>query len=179
VAVKILSDRLAHKTDVGGVVLGVEQDQVAAAAAQVRAAVTAAAPQAGAARILVQSMATGVGEALVGYRVDPQVGPVILLAAGGVATGIYRDRSVRLAPVDVATAHAMIDEVAGFALLKGFRGRPRGDLDALAEAVAAVSRLALHPDWGVTELEVNPLVVREQGVAAVDAMALVAEEGLP
>ena len=91
-------------------------------------------------------MVSGVGEVLIGYRVDPDVGPLIMVAMGGIFTEIYRDRSLRLAPVDLATAHEMIAEVRGLATLKGFRGKPKGDLDALAHAIVALSRLADGPD---------------------------------
>jgi len=169
-AVKILSSEIAHKSDCGGVVLGVTDPAgVAAAAVLVRRRAAAAHPGLRDARVLVQQMAAGVGEALIGYRVDPQVGPIVLLAAGGVTTEIYADRSVRTAPIDLTGAHAMIDEVAGFALLRGFRGRPLGDLGALAAAVVAMSRLALHP--AVVECEINPLIVMEKSVVAVDAVA--------
>ena len=87
-------------------------------------------------------MVTGVGEVLVGYRVDPDVGPLVMVAVGGIFTEIYRDRSLRLAPVDLATAREMIAEVRGLAALAGFRGRPKGDLDALAQAIVALSQLA-------------------------------------
>jgi succinyl-CoA synthetase beta subunit len=180
VAVKLLSDQVVHKSDVGGVMLGVtDAASLAAAATHVRAAISRALPAHGAARLLVQQMASGIGEALLGYRVDPVAGPVVLLAAGGVATEIYRDRAIRLAPVDLATAHEMIDAVAGFAVLKGFRGRPKGDLDALAAAVVALSRLAVRPELGVVECEINPLIVREQGrgVVAVDACAWLVSAG--
>ena len=79
-------------------------------------------------------MVSGIGEALIGYRVDREAGPIVMVAAGGVFTEIYRDRSLRLAPVDLPTAHAMIAEVKAFATLKGFRGKPAGDLDALARS---------------------------------------------
>ncbi len=166
VAVKVLSDRIAHKSDRGGVILDVvDLAGVAASAARIRAAFDDPA-----ARIMVQQMQRGLGEALIGYRVDAAVGPVILVAAGGTATEIYGDRSVRLAPIDRETAEAMIAEVKGFALLRGFRGRPRGDLDALAEALVALSQLALRPD--IAECEVNPLMVRREGegIVAVDAV---------
>ena len=120
-------------------------------------------------RVLVQPMIAGVGEALVGYRVDRDVGPLMMVAAGGVFTEIYRDRSLRLAPVDLDTAREMIAEVRGFALLSGYRGKPAGDLDALARAIVALSQLA-H-DATVLEAEINPLIVRPpgEGVMAVDA----------
>jgi acetate---CoA ligase (ADP-forming) len=121
-------------------------------------------------RVLVQPMISGVGELLIGYRVDPDVGPLIMVAMGGVFTEIYRDRSLRLAPVDLTAAHEMIAEVRGLATLKGFRGKPAGDLDALAQAIVVLSRLADDP--AVVEAEINPLIVRAagDGVVAVDAV---------
>ncbi len=169
VAVKVLSADVPHKTEAGGVVLDVRDGEVVAAVKAMRETVrqrTGITPD----RVLVASMISGIGEALVGYRVDREVGPLIMVAAGGVYTEIYRDRSLRLAPVDLATAHAMIGEVKAFATLGGFRGRPAGDLDALANAIVALSRLALQNDPVIAEAEVNPLIVREDGVVAVDAL---------
>jgi succinyl-CoA synthetase beta subunit len=114
-------------------------------------------------------MIAGIGEALIGYRVDREAGPLIMVAAGGVYTEIYRDRSLRLAPVDLPAARAMIAEVKAFATLKGFRGKPAGDLDALAKAIVALSQLALQNDF-IAEAEINPLIVRTDGVIAVDAL---------
>jgi len=117
-------------------------------------------------------MVTGVGEALIAYRVEPEVGPLVMLAMGGVLTEIYRDRVLRLAPVDVATAREMIAELKGIRALSGFRGQPPGDLDALAQAIVALSQLAADPT--IVEAEINPLIVRAQGegVMAVDALVL-------
>src|SRR5205807_5143068 len=113
-------------------------------------------------RVLVEPMIGGLGEVLIGYRVDPQVGPLIMLAAGGVLAEIYRDRALRLAPVDVAAARDMIRGVKAVAALAGYRGRPAGDLDALAQAIVSLSRLAVT-DAAVIEAEVNPLIVRRAG----------------
>ncbi len=92
-------------------------------------------------RVLVQPMMPGLGEVLIGYRRDADVGPMVMLAAGGMLAEIHRDRSLRLAPIDLAEANAMIGEVASLKALAGYRGRPAGDLDALAQgaggAVAA------------------------------------------
>ena len=93
-------------------------------------------------RVLVQPMMSGLGEVLIGYRVDADVGPLVMLAAGGVLAEIHRDRSLRLAPVDLAEAKAMIGEVAALKALAGYRGKPAGDLDALADALVALSQLA-------------------------------------
>jgi len=120
----------------------------------------------------VQPMVSGLGEVLIGYGIDPDVGPIIMVAAGGLLAEIYRDRSLRLAPVDLATAHEMITEVRALAALAGYRGQPAGDFAALAQAIVALSGLAtLGPT--ILEAEINPLIVRPAGlgVVAVDALA--------
>jgi succinyl-CoA synthetase beta subunit len=121
-------------------------------------------------RVLVQPMMAGVGEVLAGYRVDPDVGPLVMVAAGGIYTEIYRDRSLRLAPVDAGTAAEMIAEVQGLKALAGYRGKPASDFAALAQAIAALSQLAFEP--AAAEAEINPLIVRPsgEGVVAVDAV---------
>jgi acetate---CoA ligase (ADP-forming) len=165
VALKVLSSGITHKSDVGGVMLGISD---AASLVAAMAAMRARLPEAR--RVLVQPMMAGIGEVLIGYRVDSDVGPLVMVAAGGIYTEIYRDRSLRLAPVDAATATEMIAEVRGLKLLAGYRGKPAGDIAALAEAIAALSQLAADPS--VAEAEVNPLIVRPQGkgVVAVDAV---------
>ncbi|HYT48011.1 MAG TPA: acetate--CoA ligase family protein [Burkholderiales bacterium] len=171
VVVKALSAQLAHKSDAGGVVLNVADGAALVAACQ-RIRANVAAHGHDIARVLVQPMISGVGEVLIGYRVDPDVGPLLMVAMGGTFTEIYRDRSLRLAPVDLATAREMIAEVRGLATLKGFRGKPAGDLDALAQAIVALSQLA--DDALVFEAEINPLIVKTEGVVAVDAVVWLA-----
>jgi acetate---CoA ligase (ADP-forming) len=175
VAVKVLCAEIAHKTDVGGVALGVaDGDALLAAIRKIAATVAERSPGARVARVLVQPMVFGLGEVLLGYRVDRDVGALIMVAAGGVLTEIARDRSLRLAPIDLATAHEMIAEVRSLIALAGYRGRPAGDLDALAHAMVALSRLA--DDASIAEAEINPLIVREagHGVVAVDALVKLA-----
>ena len=165
VVLKVLSSGITHKSDVGGVMLGIpDAPSLVAAIAAMRARL----PEAR--RVLVQPMIAGVGEVLAGYRVDPDVGPLVMVAAGGIYTEIYRDRSLRLAPVDAGTAAEMIAEVQGLKAIAGYRGKPAGDLGALAEAIAALSQLAA--DRSVSEAEINPLIVRPrgEGVVAVDAV---------
>ena len=165
VVLKVLSPEIAHKSDVGGVVLGIADPTALLAAVAV---MQTRLPQAQG--VLVQPMIAGIGEVLIGYRVDPDVGPLVMVAAGGIYTEIYRDRSLRLAPVDADIACEMITEVRALKLLNGYRGKPMGDITALARAIAALSRLAAEP--AVLEAEVNPLIVRRQGegVVAVDAV---------
>ena len=172
VAVKVLSAAIAHKTDVGGVALDICDGAALVDAVQRLRASVAARAGTRVDRVLVQPMVSGLGEVLVGYRVDPDVGPLVMVAAGGVHTEIYADRSLRLAPVDLATAHEMIGEVKGLRLLAGYRGKPAGDLGALAQAIVALSQLA--SDDSVVEAEINPLIVKQEGVVAVDALVKLA-----
>ena len=175
VAVKVLCAEIAHKTDVGGVALGVaDGDALLMAIRKIAATVAERSPGARVGRVLVQPMVSGLGEVLLGYRIDRDVGAVIMVAAGGVLTEIARDRSLRLAPIDLGTAHEMIAEVRSLIALAGYRGRPAGDLDALAHAMVALSRLA--DDASIAEAEINPLIVREagEGVIAVDALVKLA-----
>ncbi|HUT48743.1 MAG TPA: acetate--CoA ligase family protein [Alphaproteobacteria bacterium] len=170
VAAKALG--LAHKTEAGGVVLDIA-DEAALAAALETLAVKAVADDAtrhegtSPGAVLIQPMVAGLGEVLLGFRREPGVGPVVVLGAGGVLAELYEDVAVRLAPVDEREARAMIAEVRGLAPLRGYRNLPRGDLGALAGAVARFSQLAALP---VAEAEINPLIVGEIGAVAVDAL---------
>ncbi len=175
VVAKVLSEVVPHKTDVGGVVTGIDDAKgLAAAARQIGKSIAAHEPSITVERLLVQPMATGLQEVLLGYRRDPQVGPVVTLAPGGILVGLYDDKAVRLAPVDEATAAKMIAEVRGLAPLRGHRGLPRGDLSALAKALAAFSRLAEDP--AVLEADANPVMVSEMGVKALDALIVMGGE---
>lgn len=158
----------AHKTEAGGVILGIADEAALAAALEAVDAAGAATPLDG---ILIQPMVAGRGEALLGFRREPGIGTVVVLGAGGVLAELYEDAAIRLAPVDEAQARAMIEEVRGLAPLRGYRNLPRGDLDALAAAVARFSQLAALP---VAEAEINPLIVGETGAVAVDALVRLA-----
>lgn len=175
IAAKALSEKIAHKTDVGGVALNIEDAAaLSRTAGAMRATISERLPGVVVNRFLVQPMISGLGEVLIGYRVDPDAGPLVLLATGGVLAEIHQDRALRLAPITLADAHAMMAEVKGLKALAGYRGKPAGDLGALAQALVALSRLAHDPR--VVECEINPLIVREagRGVIAVDALVRVA-----
>src|SRR5207237_1263357 len=154
---------VAHKTEQGGVVLNIGDG--AELAQQAR--------RMGDERLLVQRMESGLAEAIVGYRDDPVVGPLVLVGAGGTLAELYQDVAVALAPVDEAEALAMIERVKGLAIVRGYRNLPRGDIAALARAVAALSRLALIPGRPVREAEANPVIVKRDGVVAVATVARV------
>jgi acyl-CoA synthetase (NDP forming) len=173
VAAKVRSPDIAHKTEAGGVALGIaSRAEFDARVPAMLAAVAAAHPGARLDGVVVQRMETGLAEAIVGYRDDPLVGPIVLVGAGGTLAEIYRDYALRLAPVTAEEAAAMIAEVKGLATIRGYRNLPRGDVAGLARAVAALSRLALVPGRPVAEAEINPMIVKGDGVVAVDGLVV-------
>jgi acyl-CoA synthetase (NDP forming) len=177
VAAKIRSPDIAHKTEAGGVALGIATPAALQRAARgILQRVQATRPDARIRGILVQEMKRGRAEVILGYKRDPQVGPIVVLGVGGTLAEIYRDFCVRLAPVGTEEAHAMIEQVKGLAPVRGYRGEPRGDIAALARAVAAFSTLAHVDAPRIAEAEINPLIVgaEGEGVTAVDGLIVLA-----
>jgi acetate---CoA ligase (ADP-forming) len=171
VVAKLVSPDLPHKTEVGAVALDLRSRRdVEVAARRMLDAVARARPGARLDGVELQRQETGLAEAIVGFRRDREVGPIVVVGLGGVTAEIHRDVAVRMAPATDEEAAAMVDEVAGLAPLRGYRNLPRGDVDALARAIVAVSRLAAVAE--VAEAELNPLLVRAagQGAVAVDAL---------
>lgn len=176
VAIKILSHELAHKSDIGGVRINVkDESSLRQDIRTMRETLAAARPDLALRHVIVQPMVSGLAEFLLGYRLDPDVGPLVMLAAGGIYAELYTDKSIRLAPVSLANAREMISEVRLSKTLTGFRNKARGDIDKLAEAIVSMSRLALRAGPAIIDAEINPLIVREQenGVVAVDAVVRV------
>ena len=177
VVAKILSPDIAHKTDAGGVVVNIaDAEALKRAAAEILQRVRGKHPEARLNGILVQRMEKGLAEVILGFKRDPQVGPVVVLGVGGVLAEIYRDFAVRLAPVTEGEATRMIEQVKGLSVICGYRGLPRGDTAALARAVSGFSQLA-HLEPRVAEAEINPLIVRAEGrgVVAVDGLLVLAD----
>jgi acyl-CoA synthetase (NDP forming) len=175
VVLKILSVDIPHKTEAGGVALGIPDGQTAAVAArEIEKRVKAHAPAARLQGYLVQKMERGLVEVILGYRRDPLVGPTVTVGLGGVLAEIYKDASTRLAPVDEAEALHMIAEVKGLATIRGYRNLPKGDVAALAKTIAAFSALAHRQFADVAEAEINPLLVKRdgEGVVAVDGLVV-------
>ncbi|MGE4076110.1 MAG: acetate--CoA ligase family protein [Reyranella sp.] len=178
VALKILSADIAHKTEAGGVALGLPDGQHAAVAARdMEKRVRAHSPQARLEGFLVQKMERGLAEVILGFRRDPLVGPTVTVGLGGVLAELYKDAATRLAPVDENEARQMIEAVKGLAILRGYRNLPRGDVAALARAVAAFSTLAHQAFADVSDAEINPLLVKRdgEGVVAVDGLVVLGE----
>ncbi|MDF3835108.1 acetate--CoA ligase family protein [Cupriavidus basilensis] len=171
IVAKICSRDILHKTEIGGVEVGVrDNEELARAAARLLENARQSAPAARVDGILVQRMESRLLELMLGYRRDPLVGPMVMLSAGGITAELHRDVSLRPAPVSVAEAHDMIGEVRSTQLIRGFRGLPRGDVDALAHAIVGFSRLAVMQGADIAEAEINPLFVRAEGVVGVDCL---------
>jgi acyl-CoA synthetase (NDP forming) len=172
VVLKVLSPDIAHKSEAGGVVLGLKNaDEVARGYDAMMATVVQRAPNARIEGVLVARMVEGGVETVIGTKRDPMFGPVVMFGLGGVYVEVLKDVTLRLAPVDRAAALDMIRGIKGFPLLAGARGKPPADLEALADALVAMSRFAAaHPE--VASAEINPFIALPQGGAAVDALIL-------
>jgi acetyltransferase len=173
VALKGLGTEVPHKTEAGLVALGVtDGEELRAAFAKVSAALVQHGPRAQARQVMVQQMLAGGREVIIGGKRDPSFGPVVMFGLGGIYVEILEDVTFRLAPLTSEDAEEMVDEVQGSRLLQGVRGQPRADRGAITEALLAMSRLLVEcPE--IVEIDVNPLLVFEQGAAAVDARAIV------
>lgn len=164
VVLKLCSPDILHKSDAGGVKLGLRDE------AQVRSAfhdLRSAAGQRSArfAGVLVQEQVSGDVEVIVGARYDPTFGPVVLVGLGGILAELLEDTALRLAPVSADAARRMLGELRGSRLLAGFRGRAGADLESLAALIATVSRLAV--ELPLAELDLNPVILKAGGSGAV------------
>jgi len=176
VALKVCSAQITHKSDIGGVVLGLSSAaEVRAGYEKVRAAGEAV-PGARLDGVLVTPMRSGGTELLAGVTVDPTFGPVLAVGLGGIWVEILQDTSLRLLPVDAAEVRRMLGELRGLPLLQGARGARPADLDAVAEAIAGLGRAALSldsaPHGALRALEVNPLWVNGDQVEALDVLVV-------
>jgi acetyltransferase len=171
VALKVLSPDLSHKSDVGGVVLGLTgAAQTEAAALAMLARLAEARPKATIEGFVVEPMIERRHghELLIGIARDPVFGPVILFGQGGVATEVLADRSLALPPIDASVARGMIGSTRVSRLLAGFRDRPAVAMDAVESVVVTLGQMALDLPQ-IAELDINPLIADESGVLAIDA----------
>ncbi len=179
-AAKIQSAAIPHKTEAGGVLLGItDQAALERAYADILANAKRHAPNATIDGVLLEPMAAKGVEIIIGIIRDPTFGPVVMVGAGGVTTELFKDTVHRLAPVDEAEATDMIHLLRSAPLLTGFRGAPAADVPALARLVALVSRLADAGRETVAELELNPVIVHSagQGYTIADALLVLSPAG--
>ncbi len=173
VAVKIESPDILHKTEAGGVALGLMDDRsVRQAFESLTSGARRSHPGARIEGVIIQRMATDGVDFVVGLKNDPVFGAVVMAGLGGIHVEILKDVSFRKAPVTVAEAHRMLDEIKGRAILDGARGRPPVNREALAGLIAAASRCGAAIGPRLRELDLNPVVAGPDGAAAVDWLML-------
>jgi acyl-CoA synthetase (NDP forming) len=172
VALKVVAPAIVHKTDVGGVVLGIEGRAEASAAAEAMLAhVTRAAPDSDITGVLVQAMLPSGRDAIVGATRDPSFGPLIMVGLGGVLVEVLRDVSFRLLPVSRDEVRRMIRSLRAVQLFDGVRGMPPVDFAALEDAVLRMAWL-MEEFPAIAEIDVNPLVLYPDGARAADARVM-------
>ncbi len=180
VAVKLLSRDISHKSDVGGVVLGIRTPQAAANAAQgILDRVAAKAPEASIEGFTVQAMISrpGAHELIVGIGEDPLFGPIILFGAGGTSVEVVADTAVGLPPLDMKLACDLMHQTRISKLLAGYRDRPPADIDAIARALIQVSQMVIDcPE--IASLDINPLLADQNGAVVLDARIVIDPERL-
>ncbi len=168
VVVKVCDSAILHKTDVGGVVLNVEEKDLSCTIEAMKAKFPGS-------RILVEEMHHFSGiEFILGGLVDPTFGPAIMIGAGGILTELYRDVTFRLVPLDKAEALRMLQELTVSAVLTGYRGS-RMDIGEMADIVVIVGDLITELGSHFNQLDINPMVYTQEGWSALDGMLVLNE----
>jgi len=177
VVMKIVAPAIIHKTDVGGVQVGIgNAEEACTAYDEIMAGARRAQPDAPITGILVQQMVKGGRELIVGMSRDPSLGPMLMFGLGGTLVEVLGDVVFRLAPIHRLDAAEMVRGIRGFRLLTGVRGAPPADLGALEDVLLRISRLATDfPE--IAELDLNPVLAFADGVRAVDARVMLAPLG--
>ena len=175
VVLKVVSGDIAHKSDVGGVELGLaDAGAVRAAFDRIIAAAKQHAPSAKVDGVSVQQMAKQGTEVIIGTTTDPQFGPVLAFGLGGIMVEVLKDVAFRIVPLEARDARQIVREIRGYPVLEGVRGRPGADIAALESMILQVSQFANeHPE--VAELDLNPVFAYPDGAIAVDARVVLAE----
>ena len=169
VALKVVSATITHKSDIGGVKLGLDDaDAVRTAFDRIAAAAQAADPVGSMDGVSVQPMAAAGTEVIMGMTQDAQFGPVLMFGLGGVLVEVLKDVAFRVVPLEQRDARQMVREIQGFPVLEGYRGAAPADLDALESILLQLSQFAeANPE--VSELDLNPIFAYDDGAIAVDA----------
>jgi len=172
IVLKVISPQVLHKSDVGGVILNLKDEEgVREAYRRIHENVKAKVPGAVIEGILVQEMAPSSTEVIVGAIKDPTFGPTIMFGLGGIFVEILRDVSFRLVPIERVDAEEMIGEIKAYKILEGARGMPKADKEALIEILLKTSEMLIDiPE--IKELDLNPIMVYEKGAKIVDARVI-------
>jgi acyl-CoA synthetase (NDP forming) len=170
VAIKIVSPTILHKSEAGGVALAIRAEDAESTAHHMLERIGREHPEAQIDGFVVSPMCEGGVETICGTIRDPVFGPVVMFGLGGVFVEVLGDVTFRMAPIGLAEAKAMIDEVRGRKMLAGVRGQPAVDVEALARALVDLSKFAYRYREQVSEIDINPLRVMEKGAVALDAL---------
>lgn len=165
VAIKLVSPEITHKTEVEGVKLGISSLEMAKKAFSQLAKIR------GFKGVLVQEMASGT-EVIIGGKRDPTFGPVLLFGLGGIFVEVMKDFSLRVCPISASDADEMVREIKGYKILSGFRDAKPVKIPAIKDCLLKTSKLMMHED-NVKELDINPLIVNEREIKAVDARVVI------
>jgi acyl-CoA synthetase (NDP forming) len=177
VVLKVISPQILHKSDVGGVILNInDEKELETAYERLITEVIRKEPSAKIVGVLLEKMMPASTEVIVGGTRDPQFGPAIMFGLGGIFTEIYDDVSFRVAPIDKIDATNLIHELRGYKLLEGARGRPPADLNSIINILINVSNLMTEHD-SVNQLDLNPVIVYPKGACAVDFRIIVGNSG--
>ena len=179
VVLKVFSETITHKSDVGGVELNLhDEPSVRSAFRAIKSSVTENAGRDQFLGVTVQPMVLSHGyELILGSSVDPQFGPVILFGSGGQLVEVYRDHAVALPPLNSTIAQRLMEQTHIFKALKGIRGRPPVDLVALENLLVRFSQLVVEQPW-IAEIDLNPLLASSEGLLALDARVLLHDASL-
>jgi len=176
---KIVSPNILHKSDSGGIALNLKNpDEVSTAYNNMLAAVKIHQPDAVIDGVLIQKMASGGQEVIIGMKRDPNFGPLMMFGLGGIYVELFKDIAFRVAPITKKDAFEMIEETSAGKLLKGIRGNQPSDIDAVVDSLLKLSQLAMDQPQ-ILEIEINPFLVHEigKGAFALDARAILKEKG--
>jgi len=171
-ALKVCSAQIAHKSDIGGVALGLATDAAVRAGYDQVVAAGRSVPGARIDGVLVSAMRTGGVELLAGVTMDPAFGPVLALGLGGIWVEVLKDTSLRVLPVAAGEVKRMLTELRGLPLLRGARGSRPADLDVLAKVITVLGDTAMSFNRALRALEVNPLWVNGDHVEALDVLVV-------
>jgi acyl-CoA synthetase (NDP forming) len=175
VVLKIISPQIVHKSDVGGVVLGIADDaSLKTAYPKLLAQVCEKEPNAEVLGVLIEKMMPPSTELIVGGIRDSQFGPSIMFGMGGIFTEVYKDVAFRVAPIDKIDALNLFHELRGSRILEGIRGQPPADIDAIVDVLMNVSSMMAQHS-AISQLDLNPVIAYPDGVCAVDTRIVLAK----
>jgi acetyl-CoA synthetase (ADP-forming) len=177
VVMKIVSPQITHKSDVGGVRVGLaNRGDVSRAYDEIMAAADKA-PEALIVGVAVQKMAPSGIELVVGMSKDPQFGPVLMFGLGGTLVEVLKDLAFRIVPLTRQDAQAMIRQIRAYRLLEGYRGQPPVDIPHIEELLLKVSKMA-EENPEIKEMDINPLIAYDKGAIAVDARIILEDSAI-